>query len=129
MVYIVAPVSLKESWKQTVIDTVDLKCKDELTREKKKNDNAATKRRKTKDESKEAKSSSSSKIPYDVEIFSWAKVPPIAIRSVERYVVICDEAHNLQSMESARTKDTLSLVSDERYRTREFIVFYIPTIE
>ena len=51
---------------------------------------------------------------YDIEIFSWAKVPPAIPKTVKHFVVICDEAHCMQSMESARTKDTLGLVLEDR---------------
>lgn len=43
----------------------------------------------------------------DVEIVSWAKMPdPLS----EPYIVICDEAHAMQSMSSARTKNALKLM-------------------
>lgn len=50
----------------------------------------------------------------DVRITSWAKVPLRVPPHVKNYVVICDEAHNLQSMESGRTKDTLKLTHGKR---------------
>lgn len=123
-VYIIAPVSLKETWKQTALDTVDLKCKDDCTSTTTKSTtkkssikNNKSKRKKKKDVTKESPLlgyQQVTKDSHDIEIFSWAKVPPSAPRSVDDYVVICDEAHSIQSMESTRTKDTLSLVSDER---------------
>ena len=50
----------------------------------------------------------------DMKICSWAKVPTDVDRSVARFVVICDEAHSMQSMQAARTRDTLQLVQRER---------------
>ena len=46
-----------------------------------------------------------------MEIVSWAKVPT-SVSGESPYVVICDEAHSMQSMESARTKNVLKLVGD-----------------
>jgi SNF2 family DNA or RNA helicase len=34
--------------------------------------------------------------------------------SIQNYVVVCDEAHSMQSMTAARTKDVLTLVCDQR---------------
>jgi nitrate reductase cytochrome c-type subunit len=63
---------------------------------------------------------------HDVQIFSWAKVPPAIPKKVQHYVVICDEAHNMQSMDSTRTKDTLSLVLSSRYEI--FVCFSVSSI-
>ena len=52
--------------------------------------------------------------PFDMTISSWAKIPKIPSTSVEKFVVICDEAHSMQSMSSARTRDSLKLILDKR---------------
>jgi hypothetical protein len=46
------------------------------------------------------------------EVFSWGKLPEIPDKGheVKQYVVICDEAHSIQSMTSGRTKETLKLL-------------------
>lgn len=46
-------------------------------------------------------------------IFSWSSVTDskrILVENPSDYVVICDEAHNMQSMESKRTVDALKLI-------------------
>ena len=90
-VYIIAPVSLKKEWNRTATDIVGLKCEEEKGAKAKLDQNS-----------------------LDIRISSWAKVPLRVPTHIEKYIVICDEAHNLQSMESARTKDTLKLVRAER---------------
>ena len=47
----------------------------------------------------------------DVFISSWAKVPSEPLTA--HYVVVCDEAHSMQSMQTARTKSTLKLVKSK----------------
>jgi len=92
-VYIIAPVSLKKEWNRTAADVVGLKCEDE-----------------------KAQKAALNQDSLDIRISSWAKIPLRVPPNVKNYVVICDEAHNLQSMESGRTQDTLKLVNAERYR-------------
>ncbi len=91
-VYVIAPVSLKKEWRRTATDVVGLEC----------------------EEDKGAKAQLDEK-SLDLRVTSWAKVPTEVPRHIDHYVVICDEAHNLQSMNSGRTKDTLKLVSHPRY--------------
>ena len=43
-------------------------------------------------------------------VASWAKVPP---HMPGRYIVVADEAHSMQSMASARTRDALQLVGSD----------------
>lgn len=50
----------------------------------------------------------------ELKVCSWAKVPTDIPASIPNFVVICDEAHSMQSMEAARTKQTLQLVNNER---------------
>lgn len=91
-VHIISPVSLKKEWHRTATDIVGLKCENE----------------------KEQKSAIQQG-NLDIRISSWAKVPLRVPPDVQKYIVICDEAHNLQSMESARTQDTLKLVQNKRW--------------
>lgn len=104
-VYIIAPVSLKAEWKKTATNATGLKCKEENPKTKKTKSNQDDSTKVNVDNNKY----------FDIEIYSWQKVPPMAPKSYSNYIVICDEAHNMQSMDSARTKDTLSLVLSDRY--------------
>lgn len=88
-VHVIAPVSLKKEWMRTASDIVGLKCEEE-------------KKGKLDQES------------LDIRVSSWGKVPLRVPDHIENFVVICDEAHNLQSMDSARTKDTLKLVLSKK---------------
>lgn len=110
-VYIIAPVSIKDSWKKTALDATGLKCKEVVKQKKVSKQKTKTKKKMDETGTTTGKSDDND---YDIEIFSWAKVPPAIPKSVKHFVVICDEAHNMQSMESARTKDTLGLVLEER---------------
>jgi len=93
-VYIVCPVSLKKEWRRTAAEATGLHSEEEKKRKKDKK---------------------ASDVPesLDISICSWAKVPKVP-KSVDKYIVIGDEAHNMQSMESARTKDMLKLVLSQR---------------
>jgi SNF2 family DNA or RNA helicase len=88
-VIVICPVSLKMEWKRTAENTTALVVEDENTK--------------------------SHKNPLDLQIFSWAKVPTNVDASAKHYVAVFDEAHSMQSMQSARTKDALKLVLDKRY--------------
>ena len=91
-VHVIAPVSLKKEWMRTASDIVGLKCEEEKKGAKGKLDQES----------------------LDIRVSSWSKVPLRVPDHIENFVVICDEAHNLQSMDSARTKDTLKLVLSEK---------------
>jgi len=91
-VHVIAPVSLKKEWMRTASDVVGLKCEEEKKGAKGKLDQES----------------------LDIRVSSWGKVPLRVPEHIESFVVICDEAHNLQSMDSARTKDTLKLVLSEK---------------
>jgi len=104
-VFIVCPVSLAKEWSRTVTEVTGLECEEESkTGKSNVSKNAAT--------------------PLSCKICSWAKVP-YAPKDVERYVVIADEAHSMQNMESTRTRDMLSLVSSERYGHIQLMEFPI----
>ena len=116
-VYIIAPVSLKAEWKRIATEATGLKCEEEKKKSKSKAKTKTKIKTKTKTKTKVKTKNKVENIDesHDVEIFSWAKVPAAIPKSVSNYIVICDEAHNMQSMDSARTKDTLSLVLAPRY--------------
>jgi SNF2 family DNA or RNA helicase len=95
---VICPVSLKEEWSRTAIQATELNVLEEETKSKKK---------------KNAESSNDNKTS-NVEIFSWSKVPTTVDSGAQNYVVVCDEAHSIQSMQAARTKDLLTLVKPKR---------------
>jgi SNF2 family DNA or RNA helicase len=49
-----------------------------------------------------------------MQICSWAKIPDKVPSSIQHYVVVCDEAHSMQSLEAARTKAVLNLSKSSR---------------
>ncbi len=49
----------------------------------------------------------------EIEVFSWAKVPP-PTPTGRGYVLICDEAHYAQTLTSIRTKAMLALAEDAK---------------
>jgi len=83
-ILLIAPVSLHKEWKKTAYTATGLNMEND-----------------TDD-------------PLDMTISSWAKIPKIPSTSVEKFIVICDEAHSMQSMNSARTKDSLKLILEKR---------------
>lgn len=88
-IFVVCPVSLKEEWKRTAENFTGLEVEDFNG--------------KAKEDSQ------------DLRICSWAKVPKAVDKSVVHYVVVFDEAHSMQSMQAARTKDALKFVDNKRY--------------
>ena len=102
-VFVISPVSLIEDWSRTAKDATGL------------NPGRRTKTKK----SKAKKKSSTDKVDEETStnqnmyIFSWSSVADcksILIDKPSKYVVICDEAHNMQSMTSKRTVDALKLI-------------------
>lgn len=91
---VVAPVSLIDDWKETAKEFVGLQLE---------GDNIADKK-------------------MGLRICSWAKVPVMVEKHIEKFVVVCDEAHSMQSMTATRTKDVLTLVSDKRY-VQKYVLF------
>jgi SNF2 family DNA or RNA helicase len=121
-IIIIAPVSLHDDWQRTATNATGLK-PDTGTKKKKaaKKKPAATtsdeyyatgKKRKSKKKEEEEEDKDDDDNP-NVYIYSWNNVS--AYKEVindcpEGYVVICDEAHSMQSMSSQRTKDALKLM-------------------
>lgn len=50
----------------------------------------------------------------NVQIFGWSKTPSEVAPSIANYVVVFDEAHSLQSMQTQRTKAALKLVQSPK---------------
>lgn len=103
-IFVVCPVTLKEEWKRTAFEQVGLQVEDE------------TKKKKGK------KKSDDDEMDNDevddglrLRICSWAKVPAEVDPAVKHFVLVCDEAHSMQSTEAQRTRDVLTLVKDKRY--------------
>ena len=115
-VIILCPVSLKEEWQRSAQDIAGLSIHcDSDTNPK------PRKKAKVRDVTDENSSTNSSSNHNNallgdgvVTISSWAKVPhPDDVLFQNRnhpYVVVADEAHSMQSMNSARTRDALHLM-------------------
>ena len=97
--FVISPVSLMEDWSRTANGATGLITADVKKKPKKKK----------KDETLE---DTIERTP-DMYIFSWSSVAEcksIIATSPGEYVVICDEAHNMQSMAAKRTVDALKLI-------------------
>jgi SNF2-related domain len=99
-VVVLCPVSLKDEWLRTAKDVTGLPVRSEEL-------------------SKTSKSKASSQESNDgnnagaVTIVSWAKIPcprDVLSHPDQPYVVVADEAHSMQNMASARTRDALRLM-------------------
>jgi len=128
-VFVIAPVSLHEDWRRTAASTTGLK----LDSEKKKKTKAVAKKKEPSSEEyyatgkkRKSKKKEEEEEPEDDEpemyIYSWSNVSAykeVINDCTEGYVVICDEAHNMQSMTSQRTKDALKLMQSSQRTTTE----------
>lgn len=129
-VFVICPVSLQEEWKRTAEDKAGLAVEQETctaAASKGKNKKAKPKlSRKTRqaerdgDEEEHLGADGDDEgddlIPdgFGVKISSWSKIPTMVESNVEHFVVVCDEAHSMQSIQAARTKDVLTLTDDRR---------------
>ncbi|KAL7435527.1 hypothetical protein ACHAXM_005401 [Skeletonema potamos] len=125
-IFVIAPVTLHEDWRRTATSATGLK----LDSGKKKNEVAKKKvassddeyyatGKKRKSKKKEEEDTPSDDDEPDVHIYSWSNVSAykeLINDCPEGYVVICDEAHNMQSMSSQRTKDALKLMKPKYCR-------------
>lgn len=129
-IFVIAPVSLHDEWKRTAIDATGLKLGNDGKRSKK----GKSKKKKEEDEEyertvtgkrrKRAKKKSDSDSgeecepsdKIDMYVFSWDCIAASKdfILDTPNYAVIADEAHYMQSMESMRTKEALTLVSHRK---------------
>ena len=83
---VICPASMKEEWKRTATNTTGAEI-----------------------EGPDAPPES-----LGMRICSWAKFSTEIPCSIGHFVVVCDEAHSMQSMQSQRTKDVLKLMKDTR---------------
>jgi hypothetical protein len=131
-IFVIAPVSLHDEWKRTAIDATGLRLGDDGKKSKKgkakKNkeeekeedyERSVTGKRRKKAKKKMESDSESECDPFgniDMHIFSWDCLSACnkVILDIPNYVVIADEAHYMQSMESNRTKEALKLVSQKK---------------
>ena len=90
-IYCICPVSLKQEWVRTASKIVGLDCDDDGKEE-------------------------SPSPELDMHVCSWQKIPsPRKVpEEAKHYVVVADEAHQMQNITSARTKDALDLMQDKR---------------
>ena len=115
-VIIICPVSLKQEWTRTAVEATELQVEAEEGKpkaKKKKSGKTKTSDGDHDDDVADGEEKEERSTPK-VQIFSWAKVPTSIDKNVENYVVICDEAHSLQSMQAARTRELLTLVKPNR---------------
>ena len=129
-IFVIAPVSLHDEWKRTAIDAtglklgVDGKMSKKGKAKKKKEEEEDYERTVTGKRRKKAKKNTESDSENECDssgnihmhIFSWDCISACTkvILDVPNYVVIADEAHYMQSMESNRTKEALKLVSQKK---------------
>jgi SNF2 family DNA or RNA helicase len=105
-VFVITPVSLMEDWRRTAKEATGLSAHDG--------------KKKTKGNSKNESSSDDTDghvSTFDMFIFSWSNIAgykSIHVAHSFDYIVICDEAHNMQSMTSKRTEDALKLMLAKR---------------
>lgn len=129
-IFVIAPVSLHEDWRRTAGSATGLKVdsgKKKKTAVKKKEEPiseeyyATGKKRKSKKKKGEEEDTPQEDDEPDMYIYSWNNVSAykeVINDCTEGYIVICDEAHNMQSMTSQRTKDALKLMqSSQRTQT------------
>ena len=128
-IFVIAPVSLHDEWKRTAIDATGLKLDDDgkmskKGKSKKKKGEEDYERTVTGKRRKKAKKNAESDSENECDsssnigmhIFSWDCLSACnkVILDISNYVVIADEAHYMQSMESNRTKEALNLVSQKK---------------
>lgn len=135
-IFVIAPPTLHDDWKQTATEATGLRVdtgkkkkpkqkkttvgvKDKKT--KKSVEKTATGKRKKKSMKVESDSSEEDEEPDELEdddcdmfIYSWSEKSIQSYKSVindiNDYVVICDEAHNMQAIDSKRTQEALKLM-------------------
>ena len=107
-IFVICPVSLKESWSKEAYNTCGLTSCKQSKKDGLCNCNIDS------DSSKEEKKKKKNAVDqqqdcWNMHIASWAKIPTVK-KCIRKYIVIFDEAHQMQSMESNRTKNALKLV-------------------
>ena len=134
-IFVIAPVSLHDDWKRTATDATGLRIdntgdkkkkgrkkakKEEEKKKKPKSEKTVTGklRKKTKIDSFDSDNEDNksdeedAENAFDLHILSWNSVNAYkqVITDIDNYVVICDEAHNMQTMSSKRTEEALKLM-------------------
>jgi SNF2 family DNA or RNA helicase len=133
-VIVIAPKTLHSTWTKTAQDCTDLLDKNvgESDDDVRIHDNSGS-IKKTKGDKMKAKTTTTTKgaqkkkgraskkkkdskqHQFLFELYSWGKVPPVPLKKeVKQYIVICDEAHYMQSMEAQRTKGAMKLLESPR---------------
>jgi len=124
-VIVICPVSLKQEWTRTAVEATELQVESEETKKPKKAKKAKTKKGKETSDNDDVIDNgdcagdgdgeeTKENIGPKVQIYSWAKVPKVAVGAQNPYVVVCDEAHAIQSMQSSRTKELLALIKPKQ---------------
>jgi hypothetical protein len=136
-ILVIAPVSLHDEWKRTAIDATGLrlgkgddkkgktkgKSKKRTTHEEEEEEadyerTVTGKRRMRATKKSESDILDDDELPgsIDMYIFSWDGISACndIILDAPDYVVIADEAHYMQSMESNRTKGALKIISQKK---------------
>ena len=111
-IIVICPVSLKKEWTRTATETTGLPVEVDEVRPKQSKFKKDEDTKAVRDDSTETNNSQNQ--GPKMEIYSWAKVPTTVDESIKNYVVVCDEAHSLQSMQATRTRDLLTLVTPKR---------------
>ena len=134
-IFVIAPVSLHDDWKRTATDATGLRI--DNTGDKKKKGRKKAKREEEKKKKPKSEKTVTGKLrnktkidsfdsdsednksdeedaenAFDLYILSWNSVDAYkkVINDIDNYVVICDEAHNMQTMSSKRTEEALKLM-------------------
>ncbi|KAL7539166.1 hypothetical protein ACHAXR_011839 [Thalassiosira sp. AJA248-18] len=132
-VFVIAPISLHDDWKRTATEATGLKTdpgakkgkKAKSTKKKKKKEDTGKtvtgkrkKKKAKKAEDSDSEDDSETPNDFDLYVYSWSSVDAYkdVISDISDYVVICDEAHYLQSMDSKRTKEALKLMFPKKCR-------------
>ncbi|KAL3808535.1 hypothetical protein ACHAXA_002702 [Cyclostephanos tholiformis] len=138
-IFVIAPVSLHDEWERTAIQATGLKLDNgdgargkkgkSKTRKREKGggneedeyERTVTGKRRMRARNKsKSDSEDDSELTgsIDMHIFSWDGISACNdfILDTPHYVVIADEAHRMQSMESNRTKEALKLISQKKCR-------------
>eukprot|EP00581_Thalassiosira_minuscula_P006574 CAMPEP_0183743914 /NCGR_PEP_ID=MMETSP0737-20130205/65463_1 /TAXON_ID=385413 /ORGANISM="Thalassiosira miniscula, Strain CCMP1093" /LENGTH=1191 /DNA_ID=CAMNT_0025979545 /DNA_START=8 /DNA_END=3583 /DNA_ORIENTATION=- len=130
-IFVIAPVTLHEDWRRTASEATGMKThpakkpkpkKKKMKKKKEETRKTVTGKRKKKAKKIESDSEDESEEQpdtYDLYVFSWDKI--VSFKDVMKdisgpYVVICDEAHSMQSMTTNRTKEALKLVYPKKCR-------------
>ena len=100
-VFVICPTTLVTEWKRTAETVTGLTVEQppqDMKKNPKKNQNNKT-------------TTTIDSSLFDVHVSTWQKIPSVVDPRVQHYVVVFDEAHMMQSMESNRTQAALEFVT------------------